>query len=141
MSKQHLTNALYRRLQGGPCPVCDKWFEPNGTGNEGAKFTHWVLARMPWDDILQLEAVPMHDWRCHIGAYEYNTTFEETTQEFKDNIENAINVWCKAPWMWHRRPLRAICFQYIDEVYAYAVSKTSAGKEAYDSNTCMFPDE
>ena len=140
MSKHQLTNALYRRLEGGQCPICDQWFEPNGTGNEGAEFTHWILAKMPWDEILQEEAVPIHDWRCHIGDHVMNTTFEETTQEFKDNIKTAIDRWCLAPWKWWRRPLKKVCFQFIDEIYAFAVSKTQAGKDAYDANTCAVPD-
>jgi len=137
MSEAILTNEIYKRLNGGACPVCGKWFEPNGTGDEGAEFTHWALSKLPWDDILQDEAVPVHDWRCHIGEFPTNISFEETTAEFKSNVETAIYRWCYKPWRWWRRPLYKIAFRYIDEVYAYAVGTTQRGRDAFDSDSCV----
>ena len=124
-------------LEGGTCPVCNEYFKPNGTGNEGAKFTHWILEKMPWDEILQDEAVPIHDWRCHIGEYEYNTTFEETTNEFKQNIEHAMYRWIEQKW-W-RRYIFKPALKKVDEIYAFAVGNTQTGRDAFDSNSCKNP--
>lgn len=138
MSKSILTHDLYNKLDGGICPICSGYFKPNGTGNEGAKFTHWILSKMPWDDILQEEAVPIHDWRCHIGEYHTNISFKETTKEFKDNIERAIKRWMKRRW--YRKFVFRPALNYIDDIYAWAVSSTKTGKEAYDRNSCVLPD-
>ncbi len=137
MSKDHLTNSLYRVISGGECPICGRWFKPNGTGPEGNKLVHWALKLMPWDEILNEKAVPVHDWRCHIGECEDNLTFEETTQEFRENVRNSIHTWCTKPWRIWRRWFYRPCFTHLDEVYAYAVGKTSAGREAYDHNGCI----
>ena len=136
MSKHLLTEEIYKMLDGGTCPVCEKYFKPNGTGAEGDALTHWFLKKMPWDEILQEEAVPIHDWRCHLGKCESNISFEDTTREFKQNIENAIHRWMQRKW-WRKHVFK-IALNYIDEIYAYAVSKTKAGRDAYDSNGCSF---
>ena len=134
-NKEVLTSYIMSNLKGGLCPICGLYFKPNGTGPEGDKFTHWALNLMPWDDILNELAVPMHDWRCHIGAHEYNLSFNETTQEFRKNVREAVYRWVKKRW-W-RRWLYKPCFSRLDEIYAYAVGETSAGKKAYDSNSCL----
>jgi len=135
MTKETLTNSLKRRLQGGLCPFCSKYFKPNGTGPEGAKFTHWALKIMPWDKILNELAVPMHDWRCHIGEHPLNLSFDDTTKEFRKNVRDAVSRWCRKHWWrrWFYKP----CFSHLDEIYAFAVGKTEAGKKAYDQNGCI----
>jgi hypothetical protein len=134
-NKKILTHVLMSNLEGGQCPVCLKYFEPNGTGPEGKEFTHWLLKLMPWDEILNELAVPMHDWRCHIGAHKFNLTFDETTQEFRKNVRDAVYRWCIKRWWrrWFYNP----CFSRLDEIYAFAVGETSAGKKAYDSDSCI----
>jgi hypothetical protein len=146
-SEKDLTLWIYRNLKGNQCPICDKWFEPNGTGPEVKpfkkcvtatgllkRFIRFILALMPWDKILNKIAVPVHDWRCHIGKHEYNLSFDRVTNEFKDHVELGIYEWCQGVpfgmWLYRR------CMNRIDEIYAFAVGKTSFGKEAYDANSC-----
>lgn len=134
MSKYLLTNEIYKMLEGGTCPVCGEYFKPNGTGAEGDKLTHWLLKQMPWDEILNEEAVPVHDWRCHLGKCKNNISFYDTTKEFKQNIENAMYRWINRKW-WRKYVFKKALNQ-IDEIYAYAVSKTNSGRNAYDYNGC-----
>ena len=135
VTRDTLANSLKRSLKGGLCPLCGTYFKPNGTGPDGDKFTHWALRLMPWDDILQELAVPLHDWRCHVGAHEFNLSFKDTTAEFRKNVMEAVIKWCRKRW-W-RRWLYKPCFSRLDEIYAYAVGKTEAGREAYDQNSCL----
>ena len=137
MTKANLTSAIHRVLHGGPCPICGYYFEPNGTGPESSAKIRFVLKFMPWDKILQELAVPMHDWRCHIGEHETNLSFEDTTKEFRKNVREAVYRWCTKPWRPWRRLFYKPCFSHLDEVYAFAVGKTSFGKKAYDSNSCL----
>ncbi len=126
---------LHSILLGGPCPICAKTFTPNGTGNEGNKIAHWFLALMPWDDILQELAVPLHDWRCHIGNSPLNISFKETTAEFRKNVREAVYVWCTSRW--YRKLFYGTAFTHLDEIYAFAVGKTCMGKKAYDKDSCL----
>jgi hypothetical protein len=131
-----LTMKLHSLLKGGGCPMCAKTFTPNGTGNEGNKIAHWFLALMPWDEILQELAVPMHDWRCHIGNNPLNISFNETTAEFRKNVREAVYIWCTSRW--YRKFFYRTAFTHLDEIYAFAVGKTCIGKEAYDKDSCLY---
>jgi hypothetical protein len=144
MRQDLLTNWIYKNLKGGVCPLHNDWFEPNGTGAEpdGTKLnslSRWALAQMPWDDILNEEAVPVHDWRCHIGNHPSNLSFKGTTLEFEINVEKGIKRWVSSV-AWYRRAIRKtayfIVLRFLDEIYALAVGSTDAGRKAYDSNSC-----
>ena len=148
MRQDLLTTEIYKVLEGGLCPVCGVYFEPNGTGAEpdGTKLnalSRWALGCMPWDGILQEEAVPVHDWRCHIGGHPANLSFGETTAEFKANVGAGVLRWVTSV-AWYRRALRKsayfIVLRFIDDLYAYAVGSTDAGREAYDADSCLLED-
>lgn len=148
MSKNHLEEVIYKNLQGGYCPICNEYFKPNGTGSDSKttanKVFKWALSQIPIDEILQREAVPVHDWRCHVGNHLNNLTFEETTSEFKNNIDKWVKIWVTEGLSWWDRRKRAfariVLFQFADEVYSYCVGSTEAGKKAYDSNSCAVED-
>jgi len=144
MRKDLLTAFIWRNLRGGVCPCCGNLFEPNGTGPEPntriKKVLHWLLEKIPLDELLNEYAVPFHDWRCHIGAAENNLSFEDTTDEFKVNVADTVKYWvASAPSFIRRlgrRTLYIILLQYMDDVYSWAVGSTTFGREAYDANSC-----
>ena len=121
-SKDDLTNYIYRYKNGGICPIDGDWFEPNGTGDESRPVLRWFMRTfVPWDDILNETAVPVHDFRFKIGDHKYNFTFNETNKEFKHNIVAAMDKYISD------KPIRRFLFnkwlyESIDEIYKYFVS-------------------
>jgi hypothetical protein len=145
MRQDLLTDWIYKNLKGGVCPLHNDWFEPNGTGPEPDgtllnRMLRWALRQMPADEIIRKIAAAVHDWRCHIGKHPSNLTFDETTAEFKKLVKENVGQWVSSV-SWWRRGLRKtayfILLRFQDEVYAWAVGSTDAGRKAYDSNSCV----
>lgn len=144
MRQDLLTNFIYGHLEGGFCPLHGGWFAPNGTGPEqdgtiSNRLLRWALEKMPADEIISKFAAAIHDWRCHIGSHPSNLTFEETTAEFKKNVKSNVREWVESVSWWRRAARNTAYFillRFQDEVYAWAVGSTDAGRKAYDSNSC-----
>ncbi len=52
--------------KGGVCPICGKFFKPNGVGPMDSKTLTTILNKIPSSSILRYGA-NYHDWAYHIG--------------------------------------------------------------------------
>jgi len=135
-TRQELTKYVYDNIPNCECPICGGWFETNGTGPDSMPKVRWLLrVLVPWDKVLNKVAVPVHDFRFHIGEHEINYTFEEINAEFKHNVQVAMDEYIA------KRPIRRFLFnkliyEQIDEIYKFFVSGSS-GRKAFDKNGCL----
>jgi hypothetical protein len=135
-SKEELTKFIHSSLTGWVCPICKRDFAPNGTGPEHSPFARKALKLLWWNKAIQ-RAVSIHDWRCHLGEHEYNLSFEEITAEFEKNVKEDMDAFIAKYW-YRRWILQYVLYNWVDDVYAWAVSGKQ-GKKAFDKNGCTTP--
>jgi hypothetical protein len=134
-SKADLDDWVINAPLGAPCPLGGHEDPYNGTGPEHSKLARGILKLMWWDKAIQ-HAVKIHDRRFHIGNHPFNLTFEEANIEFRENVEKAMRAFIARKW--YRRWFLRYLYNWIDEIYYWAVGGSS-GKKAYDSNGCLYP--
>jgi hypothetical protein len=86
--------------KGGHCPVCGRFFRPNGVGPQSYETLSSVLNWLPSSSILRYGA-NFHDWYFHLGS-------NWGTQEYADKImfelnEKEIKRRCKWFNSWYYR--------------------------------------
>jgi len=87
--------------RGGICPVCQKWFRPNGIGPTDVKELVTVLNELPSSHLLRYGA-NWHDWAYHLGPA-WGTRDEADLMMF---LKNEDIIAKKGKW-WNRWFYRA----------------------------------
>jgi hypothetical protein len=71
--------------RGGICPVCKKWYRPNGVGPSDLPELTRVLDNLPSSGLLRYGA-NWHDWSYHIGV-NWGSRMEADILMFEKNEE------------------------------------------------------
>lgn len=76
--------------KGGICPICGRFFKPNGVGGEGDILTP-IIDNLPSSSVLRY-AARYHDWFYHL-ADNWGTRKQADDEMFKLN-KQYINEYC-----------------------------------------------
>jgi len=98
--------------KGGLCPICGKYFQPNGIGPMSIPKISTMLDKLPSSHLLRYGA-NFHDWYFHLGE-------NWGTQEEADNMMfdlNEIKIREKCKWWnaWYYRVMNKRNYYFVRE--------------------------
>ena len=96
MNKIEITEKM--ALNGAVCPVCSKFFMPNGVGPMSSPtLTKW-LSKLPSDHVLRYGAM-FHDWAYHCGPNWGLRIEADQLMYDKNEIQIKKCAWYKRGWL------------------------------------------
>lgn len=85
--------------KGGVCPICGRFFKPNGVGGEGDILTP-IIDNLPSSSVLRF-GCNFHDWFFHLGN-NWGTREQADKMMYELN-EKQISLKCKWWNAWYYR--------------------------------------